>query len=257
MFESLMRRGWQIGGSLTAAVVLVMGTAQTVSTISHNEYSTVERFDARGVRLVEIHNSAAGAVRVVGTGDTDEIVVRTEVSDGLEKTSHSERIDGERLVLDTQCPFWTSFCEVRYEVEMPADLALDVWSPENITVEDVDGDVKVSSDGAIDVARLGGRLEADGMDGSITARDLRSSDVVADVADGRVTLDFAEAPLSVRAKSVDGSIDILVPEGPEEYRVATDTVDGSAGTQVSNGPNGDRTITASTTDGDVLIRYRS
>lgn len=256
MYELWIRRGWQIGGSTVAVVLLVFGTAQSISVVSHEEYTTVERFDATALRLVKIDNSAAGTVRVVGS-DTDEVTVRTEVSDGLQKTSHSETVDGEMLVLESRCPFLTSFCEVRYEVEMPDELALTVWSPASVTVEDVTGAVTVDTDESIDVARLGGRFDARAVSGSINARDLRSSDVVAEAADGSIVLDFAEAPLAVRAGSIDGSIEVVVPEGSETYRVDARTTDGETSIQVNNGPAGDRTITATTTDGDVRIHYKT
>lgn len=256
MFEHWIRRGWQVGGSMAAVALLALGTAQSISAMSHEEYTTVERFDATALRLVKIDNSAAGTVRVVGS-DTDEVTVRTEVSDGLQKTSHREAVDGEMLVLESKCPLLTSFCEVRYEVEMPEELAVTVWSPASVTVEDVTGDVTVDTDESIDVARLGGRFDARAVSGSINARDLRSSDVVAEAPDGSMVLDFAEAPLAVRAGSTGGSIEVVVPEGPETYRVDARTTDGETSTQVNNGPDGDRTITAATTDGDVRIRYRT
>jgi hypothetical protein len=256
MFEPLIRRGWQIGGSITAVVVLVMGTAQTMGAVAHEEHSTVQRFNPTGLRLVEIDNSAAGKVRVVGS-DTDQIVVRTEISDGLQETRHSERIDGERLLLESRCPFLSDFCEVRYEVEMPADLRVKVWSPASVSVEDITADVEVKTDESIEVARLGGRLDAHAVSGSITARDLRSSDVGARATDGSILLDFARSPLGVRAESTDGNIEVLVPQDDELYKVHTDTVDGTTSVQVANGPDGDRSITGTTTDGDVVLRYRS
>jgi hypothetical protein len=256
MSEQWIRRGWRIGGSAVAVVMLVFGTAQSISALSHEERTTAETFDATSLRLVKIDNSAGGTVRVVGS-DTDEVTVRTEVSDGLQKTRHREAIDGEMLVLESSCPFLTSFCEVRYVVEMPAGLAVTVWSPASVTVEDVTGDVTVDTDESIDAARLGGRFDARAVSGSINARDLRSSDVVAEMIAGSMVLDFAEAPLAVRAAATDGSIEVVVPEGSETYRVDARTVDGETSTQVDNGPAGDRTITATTTDGDIRIRYRT
>lgn len=252
----MVRRAWLVGGSLFTAVLLGFTTLQVVVALAHEQRTTVEQFDATGLREVRIHNDA-GRVRVIGT-ESDVVTVRAEISDGYRPTGHTERVDGARLVLDTSCPiFLSSYCDLTYVVEVPAGLHVSVWSPDQVSVEDVTGDVVVESEGAIELARIGGTVQATSNSGAVSALGLTSSDV--DLASdlGGVTVDFARQPSAVRVTSDLGDIEVVLPDTASDYRVSSTTDLGATTTEISTDPDSERSITASTDDGDVTIRYAS
>lgn len=256
--ELVTRRGWHIVGVVVAVILLPWGTIQTVSTLAHEEESATLRFDASGLRVVEIHNDAGGAVRVVGAAaEADQVTVRANISEGLRATGHSEAIDGEKLVVRSSCPFLSTFCEVDYEVEVPDGIDVAIWSPAGVSVDGVTGDVSVRAEESVDLARLGGELRAHSSYGSVRARDLRSSDVDVSSSDGSISLQFSDSPKAVRADTTDGDIEVVVPNDGLAYRVSSSTGDGEITTEISTDVEGDRTITTDTADGDTALRYAS
>jgi hypothetical protein len=255
-----VQRFWKIGGSLAAVLLLLWGVLQAVTQWAHEEHTEHLAFPAEGIRMVEVH-SADGEVRIVGGEGSDdgedEITVTAHISEGLRSTGHTERIEGDRLVLEATCPlFFTSFCTVDYTVEVPSDVDVLVRSDRGATIEGIDGEVDVESDqGGIDLARLRGPVRADADQGSVRASGLRSTDVVASSDQGEVFLRFLDVPRRVVAESDQGDVEVVVPEGDEFYALTTDTDQGEVRRDVRADPRSDRSITATTDQGDVILRY--
>jgi hypothetical protein len=254
-----VRKLWQIGGSVLAVLLLPWGVLQAVAQWAHEEHDEQHVFPADGIRLIEVH-SASGDVRIVGSegeGAGDEITVNAHISEGLRATGHSERIEGDRLVLEATCPIlFSSFCRVTYSVETPPGVDVLVRSDRGATIEGIDGDVDVASDqGTIDLARLRGTVRADADQGSVRASSLRSTDVEASSDQGEVLLRFVDLPRRVVAESDQGDVEVVVPESDEFYALTTDTDQGSVARDVRADPRSDRSITATTDQGDVVVRY--
>lgn len=259
-----VQRFWKIGGSVVAAVLLPWGVLQAVAQWAHEEHTEDLTFPADGIRLIEVH-SADGEVRIVGgdgdssgSGDRgDEIAVTAHISEGLRSTGHTERIEGDRLVLEATCPLiFSSFCTVDYTVEAPSDVDVLVRSDRGATIEGIDGEVDVKSDqGGIDLARLRGPVRADADQGSVRASGLRSTDVVASSDQGEVFLRFLDVPRRVVAESDQGDVEVVVPDSDELYALTTDTDQGSVTRDIRADPRSDRSITATTDQGDVILRY--
>jgi Putative adhesin len=254
-----VRTAWKVLAGLFAAVMLAWGTSQVVTVLAHQEETFVEEFAAGDVTLVDVHNSA-GSVVVRGSDRADDTIrVTTRVDHGLRRTGHSERIEGDRLVLDTSCPlFLTTFCEVRYTIDVPREIDLSVrGSGGSITVTDVTGDVDLDSDaGGVDVERVGGdRLRMDSDAGSVSAADVRSTDVEATSDAGSVTVRFAGDPRTVRADSDAGGVELVLPPDGGPYRVEADSSAGGVETSVNTSRTSDRRITATSDAGSVTVRY--
>jgi hypothetical protein len=250
-------RAWKALGSLVAAGLLATGVYQIVVGLAHEEYTFERQFDAAGVTAIEVDNGADGTVRIVGS-DTDTITVAARVSDGLRSTGHRERIDGDRLLLDSTCPiFGSSFCRVTYTIETPRDLDVVVREDNSgITVSDVTGDVDARSEnGGLELARIGGSVTAHSDNGEVSARGLDASDVEASSDNGSVRLDFDRAPQRVVVDSDNGEVEVVLPQGDEAYNVETETDNGTMSMEVRTDPFGSRTIAATTDNGDVTVRY--
>ena len=255
------RRGvfhlWRIGGSLAAVCVLGFGTMEAVAQIAHEEETVVRHFDGAGLRLIDVHNSA-GSVHVVGV-DRDEVTVRARVSHGLRSTGESARVDGDRLVLEGTCPvIGSDFCNVSYEVEVPNDVDVVIQADARIGVSDVTGDVEARTDnGRVEAARIGGDVVLSSDNGRVVGTDLRSGSAEAYSDNGRVEVGFVAAPGAVKAESDNGGVEVILPRTQDFYRIEEVSSDnGTAATpEIRINPESERTITATSDNGDVTVRY--
>ncbi len=250
------RRAWKIGGALAAVVALGFGVVQTVTALAHEEHTELKTFDASAVRLIDIDNDA-GKVRLLGSSDgRDTIKVTTHVSDGFRPTRHHERLDGDRLVLDTGCPIFSNFCGVTYTVETPDDVDVRVHGELGTHVENIAGAVDIDADqGSVELADIRGSLRVSTDQGGVHAIGLRSSEVEARSDQGGVFLRFVEPPRRVEARSDQGDVEVVLPTGDESYQVDADTDQGSVTRDINSGPDGDGAISAHSDQGDVILRY--
>jgi len=253
-----VHRAWMIVGTLVAVPFLLMGATWVTSALAHEEHTEVSEFDAAGLRGVDVDN-AAGSVRIVGVEDAEVVTVTARISDGWRSTGHEVRRADDRLVIEASCPiFLSEWCNVRYTIEMPSDLAV-VAEVDNgrVTVTDVAADVDASSDnGRVELARVEGDVALHSDNGSVTGTSLRASRAEATSDNGAVRLEFDDPPREVVADSDNGSIDVVVPEVEDLYRVEAQSDNGTVSTSgVGNDPNSERTITATSDNGDVTVTY--
>jgi Putative adhesin len=254
-----VRRTWLIVASLVTVPVLLLGAAQVTSALAHEERTEVSEFDAGGLQSVDVDN-AAGSVRIVGVEDTDTVTVTARISDGWRATGHDVRREGDRLVVDGTCPiFLSDWCNVRYTIEVPSDLAVTAETDSGrVTVTDIAGDVAASSDdGRIELARIEGNVVLHSDNGSVTATGIRRASRAEATSDnGGVRLEFLDPPDDVVATSDNGSVDVVIPDdGAVVYKVDAESDNGTVSFPVRTDPDGDRTITAQSDNGDVTITY--
>jgi hypothetical protein len=250
-------KSWKVFGSLVAVVALFMGLTQVVVALGHRIHTVDREFDAGGLRSLEVHNSADGTIRIVGA-ETDQVTVQARVSDGIRHTGHSERIDGDRLILDSTCPiFGSSYCEVKYTIEVPRALNVLVRVDSgSISVSDVDGSVDVRSDSSgVELARIGGTIRASSDSSGVTGTDLKARNVDASSDSGHVYLDFAEPPDNVVAKSDSSRVEVVVPDGSGPYNVKPATDNGDVVVEIPSDPSSNRTIEITSDSSDVVLRY--
>jgi Putative adhesin len=254
-----LRRTWRIGGSLAAVCVLGFGTLQSVTRLAHEEETVTRRLDGAGLELIDVRNSA-GSVHIVGT-QGDSVTVRARVSHGLRSTGESVRRDGDRLVLRGTCPvIGSDFCTVTYNVEVPRDIDVRIRADAAITVSDVSGDVDASTDnGRVEAARVTGDVDLDSDNGRVVGTDLRAGTAHAESDNGRVEMGFLASPRTLEARSDNGSVEVVLPRTSSYYRIVDVSSDnGSAATpEIRIDPESRRTITATSDNGDVTVRYAS
>jgi hypothetical protein len=254
-----VRRTWLILGSLVTVPVLLYGGTQVASALAHEERTEVAEFDAGDLQSVDVDN-AAGSVRIVGVEDADTVTVTARISDGWRATGHDVRREGDRLVVEGTCPlFLSDWCNVRYTIEMPADLAVVADADDgSVTVTDVAADVDASSDnGRVELARIEGNIALGSDNGAVTATGIRQASRAEATSDnGDVLLEFVDPPDDVVASSDNGSVDVVIPDvGAIAYKVEADSDNGTVSFPVRTDPDGDRTITATSDNGDVTITY--
>jgi hypothetical protein len=251
-----VRWAWRVGGGLVAVVVLGFGLLQAVAQLAHEEETVVRHLDGAGLRQLDVHNSA-GSVHVVGTSG-DEVTVRARVSHGLRATQQSVDVDGDRLELRGSCPILGSnFCGVTYTVEVPERMAVRIRADNRISVSDVTGDVDASTDnGRIEAARIDGDVALHSDNGRVIGTDLRAGTAHGESDNGRVELAFLAAPHTVTARSDNGRVEVVLPDTPDDYVVDVQSDNGTAATpDIRTDPDAERTVTASSDNGDVTVRY--
>jgi hypothetical protein len=251
-----LRPFWRITSALGAVVLIVTGTIQVAGLLGHEEETIVTTVPAEGLTTLVVDNQA-GPVRVVGVSETDEVRVTARVSRGWRRTGHGQRVDGDRLVLDATCPVFPSeFCRVRYTVEVPRDMDVQVDADGWLRASDLTGDVEMTTDeGSIEVERLDGDVRLDSDAGHVRATGMGSGGVEAMSDAGSVRLMFADVPDRVVADSDAGSVEVAVPDDGEPYDVTADSDAGSMTVDVRQAPDATRSIVATADAGSVTVRY--
>lgn len=256
MNEHNVRRGWIIGGSVVAVVMLGFGGIQAIGLVARQDRTVRDRFDASGLSVVDV-TSDDGDVVVIGDEETAvRVVIR--LSEGWRKVERTARIDGDRLVLASSCPwFGGPFCDADYEVHVPPGMRVVARSDNgDATVRDVDGGAElVSSNGNVVGRHLAGKVTLRTDNGDATATGLAGATVSGTSNNGDVSLSFATSPQSATAISNNGDVDVLVPRGPQLYAVDATTDNGDVRTPIRTDPTSSRRLIARSDNGDVVVRY--
>lgn len=246
---------WLIGGGLIALGLLVAHTFSFISLLAHEEERQLTKVSAADVRLLDVRD-ADGRVEVVG-GDVEEITVDATVSHGLQRTEYRVDVEDGVLVVRSDCPIFSSWCNVKQRIVVPADLPVQASSSNGrVVLEDLSGPVTASADnGSLELVRLTGDLNVHSSNGRVDGSGLESRTVVARSSNGLVRLQFTEPPRNVTASSSNGMVDVIIPDSADAYRVVAETSNGSTDVGVKTDPGSDRFITATSSNGRVEVRY--
>jgi DUF4097 and DUF4098 domain-containing protein YvlB len=248
------RTAWLIGGSLFSIATLGWGTLNAVELLAHER--THSHLDVpASVRTVDLRGGD-GSVRIDGTDGPAGVDV--SVSNGLQAASHSEQVEGDRLVIRSSCPaFLNTWCSVNYVIRVPRSVVVTAHSSNgSITVAGIDGDLDVSTaDGGVRVDGGVGQLRLHTSNGSVRGTGLRSGTVDASTGDGSIHLTFVTAPSAVTARSSNGNVTIDLPNTTDAYRLDTGTSNGSVTAPIRTDPTSDHTISAHTSNGSITIQY--
>jgi hypothetical protein len=241
---------------LFAVATLGWGTMNVVDLTAHERHHEQQEFTAP-IRTVDV-DTGRGEVHIVGT-DAATITVDAAVSEGLRAGDHSERIDGDRLVVRATCPvIFSTWCGVDYTIRAPAGTAVvSHTSGGAVDVTGVTGDVTLSSSGGgVHVTGGGGHtLTLDSSGGGVTGDALTADVVTASSSGGGVRLRFAEPPKMVKADSSGGGINIELPNSSGAYQVNASSSGGGVHTDVRTDPTSPNVIEASSSGGGVTIHY--
>ncbi|MFD0854998.1 DUF4097 family beta strand repeat-containing protein, partial [Actinomadura adrarensis] len=143
---------------------------------------------------------------------------------------------GNRLTLATDCGTFIGGCEVRYEVVVPQDLALDVQG----------------QNGRITVTGASGPLSLKTENGTLHANGTRSGRVDATSENGEVDLAFAAVPDQVDVTTDNGAVTIAVPDAA--YRVTTASDNGDVSAALPSDDRSTRRINVRTANGSITLR---
>jgi hypothetical protein len=232
------RPAWRILASILVLAALVWGTFSVVNLLAHGERRVDRTFPAAGVQTVDV-STDRGSVRVLAS-DRDDISVRGYISNGLGGTDHSERVRGDRLVVDASCSVPVAYwCTASYMVRVPRDVEVRIWSGS--------GDVTVSG--------ITGTAHLESQHGDLQGERLRSTRVDASTTHGSVRLQFAVAPQRVEASSSHGDVTAVLPRTDASYRVRLSTSHGDTTNDVRSDPQSSRVVDLSTQHGDATVRY--
>ncbi|MDA0163894.1 DUF4097 domain-containing protein [Solirubrobacter ginsenosidimutans] len=183
--------------------------------------------------------------------------------------------EGNTVHLNGKCPD-ISFgpCRARIMIYVPQGTPVEVHSGSGdltasgltgrVDLDTGSGDVNATGltgaanlqtgSGDINVRGLTGTTKLQSGSGDISGEDLGGSVISADTSSGDVDFAFRWSPTVVEASTASGDVNIAVPSG-DAYRVDADPGSGDQQIDVKTDPSADRTITASTSSGDVTVAY--
>jgi DUF4097 and DUF4098 domain-containing protein YvlB len=251
--------GRRIALSFAGAVsaLLIGGTAfSAVSWLGRTTEAATIDIDASSIRAVEVRTTAGG-VRITGDG-AERITGERRATFSLSRPAVTEEVVGEVLVLHATCRgVVLGPCDVDYRLTVPRTVAVRVViGAGSIDVRDVDGRVDATTEaGGIRLVGVGGPARASSGAGTVTGAALRSTDLEARTSAGSVNLTFAVGPETVVAASEAGSVTVVVPDDATAYRVDATTDAGRERVEVRTDPTARRRIEATTSAGNVTVRY--
>ena len=114
-----------------------------------------------------------------------------------------------------------------------------------------------SNDGSVTLNSPAGTVSAHSDEGQVRITGATAKVVTASSEDGQIHVGFRQPPRSVTAHSNDGSVTIGVPDTSDSYKMDARSADGGVSTPVRTNPFTSRTITATSGDGSVIVRYGS
>lgn len=231
-------RGLLRGLGVALAVLLVAGGALNLAGTLARESAQVHR-TYTGVRVVDVDVSIESVEVRAGAGDGTRLD-RT-VSWSLGRPTYTQRQVGDQLVLRSSCPVLSMGrgCGGTVRLVVPAATVVRAHS----------------SAGSVRVTGVAGRLDLDSSAGSVTGDALAAGRVSATSSAGSVHLTFATAPTDVRADSSAGSVEVLLPHGPESYRVTGESMTHAIDASVRTDPSSARHVVATSSAGSVRVGY--
>lgn len=241
-----------------AVVLVVIGVVALVSVFAGSrseqrsdsfvDVTTIEfDLDNADIRLVE------GAT---------EVVVDREVSTGWLSGEASVEQEGQLLRVAFDCPpfgfgLFGFGCSGDYELSVPPGTGV-VGTTGNgaLRIGALDGPLDLStSNGGVKLERTSGPVTVRTSNGAITATGLASSVVDLATSNGAVDLAFDAAPRTLAVRTSNGRIAVRLPADAPAYAVDATTSNGSVRNEVRTDPDVDRSITLSTSNGDIELQY--
>lgn len=235
-----------------ALAAVLAGSAACADIGAINETRDDRRaFPFTGARITI--DSHSGELRLVaGKGGSVE-VERSLTGKATLDGNASWSLDGGTLRLDVVCSGLVPDCGGQHVVHVPPGVAVKVTSDGGpVRAVGLAADLTAEvSDSWLRVENPSGtlRLQAEQ---NVDVTGARSADLSATSTERNVGLAFAGAPSKVVAKAGSGSVAIVLPEGPETYRISGGAVKaGNSG--LSSDPASKRTVTVSAAR-DVRVR---
>jgi hypothetical protein len=224
-------------GLLLALVTVLLGALSVAGSLARD--GTAQRHAYVGVRRVDVDVSVE-SVEVRAGPDGSTALDRT-ISWSLGRPTITQTQDGDRLVIRSSCPGLNlgRGCSGRVRLVVPAGT-----------------DVRVrSSAGDVLAVGLTGPLSLFSSAGSVRGTDLRTPVVDASSSADAVRLQLAVPPSRVRATSSAGAVAVLLPPGPQTYRVDASSSADTTDVTVRTDPTSALVIVARSSADSVRVAY--
>ncbi|WP_026412567.1 DUF4097 family beta strand repeat-containing protein [Actinomadura oligospora] len=201
------------------------------------------------VTAVRLDGIRSGSVKVVG-GTAKASLTRTIHYADKRPDGPTHRIENGVLVL-SGCD--VSDCSISYDIKVPAGVPVSGGT--------TNGSITLSHVGQVNVTTHSGRVELDGVSGSVTARThdgrisgsgLGGDSIDVQTSNGAVDLTPTK-PENIRAKTSNGAITLTVPKDGR-YQVTTHTSNGKRDIGVPNDPSGRHRLDLTTSNGRIEVR---
>lgn len=211
-------------------------------------------FDLSGTTLSVKSDSNVEIVH----GDADRVHVdRWLTGAARDEGNHSWRLSHGTLTMSLQCSGVHLDCGGHYRVAVPSDVRLKISSNNGeVSVKGQHDSVDVTTEnGDIRLTGAADKVRVSTAQGGVTGEKLHSADVQAHSDNGDLALSFADAPKRVVVESNNGELTVTVPPG--KYHTSAHTKNGGLQNKIGDSPSAERTIEASSDNGDVRLRTRS
>lgn len=232
----LLRGSLRILVSAVAAFALV-GLLSLASVLIRSERVAVNELDMSDSAQVAIRSTNSD-IKVI-EGDSDRLVIRAKVTDGLDSTDYElHRVDNEVEIVG-RCLRWLSpGCGVKVTVAVPKDYPLLIAT----------GSADVRAEGLADrVVTIGTGS------GDVEGVRLRVQEFSVDSDRGDVSATFAKAPYALKVTTKDGDITAKIPKGNIRYLVNVASEVGQVDSNLVDQRNGRGIIRLLTDRGDISV----
>ena len=246
----MRRSAWVAIGLVTIALGLIL-LLPFLGNL--DEETGTQTFDGVTDLVFDLENSPVNII-----GGANGTVVEMSVTTGLFAGDVTVEQSGGTLRLEQRCPLFIGWgCRAFFAVTLPSDVVVSGSTSNGaITAESLDEPISVTtSNGTINVVDLSAPVALRTSNGAILALGLTAPEVEASTSNGRVQLEFAAAPDSVRATSSNGAIIVTLPEESPDYAVSTSTSNGRVSTEVRTDPAAPASIDVETSNGDITVKY--
>jgi hypothetical protein len=250
------RRGFIGVGLAMTALLVGTGALTAVNAMARRTVQEEHTYAFRGTDLsVEL---AVGEIQIVPSAEDDQITVRRRITYGLRRPAVEERIDGEIFrVRDGQCALpASSSCHVHWLVQVPKFLTVNVRTGSgSISVSGMSGRVHLVSDGGDikAVSASGPKLTLLSKEGTVTAQNISSGQVVATSTNSAVSVTFRTPPNLAFGKSDLGTVEVVLPPGDETYRINANSPEGLRMVTVPDDPGSRRRVDVNSVKGAVRV----
>lgn len=253
------RTAWTCVGLVLAAAAVAGLATSLVGNVAYAAIPSSQRSFTNPLDAVII-NLDSGSV-TVEPSSVGVTVVKTFGTEGVTLPTDSEHVSGRTLFIKSSCGFAFSnnHCNRNYILHVPPRVAVSVSSGMgDIVVNGIKGALSLASgQGNVTDSGAVASLHATSSQGDVIATKLAARSVSAESGQGNVDLAFDVPPNRATATSSQGDVSIELPNGPTLYRVIATSYEGNVADNVANVPMSHRLISASSSQGNVTVKYRS
>lgn len=265
---------WLVVGAVVGAAMIVLSAASFAGLLSRHTDSVAVVAPA-AARLV-VH-STSGNVTVTGADRDDIAGTAQRTWSFVQPTITSEHV-GDTVELRVDCGWsFVGYCDAAFDLQVPAGTAVDLHTSSGdvaasglradatlttdsgrVSATDVVGSVQAgTSSGDVVLSGVTGDLDLRLSSGSVEVADSAAAHVTARTSSGDVRLDLRSDAEAIDAHTSSGQVAIKLPDTPSvAYRLDLRTGSGSTSGEVRTDPDSPRTITATSSSGNVSVGYR-